>query len=144
MAATQAIRTFVRAKETLQLHAYDDGTGNWAIGYGHTWHKGDPTPITPAQAEGYFESDILIAEAYIARHITAALLQCEYDALVSLIFNTGEIGPSVLIFLNQGNKIEAASWLGRYCHSGKTALRGLLIRRLQEAQIFLGERVVNY
>lgn len=147
MNASSRIETYTKSKETLQLHKYNDHYGNWAIGWGHTWREGDPETITLAQAEAYFQDDIAIAEVSINTHVKCALLQQEFDCLVSFVENVGTSAfyhSSTLLYLNQGNKIEAASWIPRYSHSGKTAVAGLLIRRIEETCIFLGMPVKNY
>lgn len=148
MEASIKIKNYIKAKETLQLHAYNDGTGNWAIGYGHTWHHGEPESITPEQANGLFEIDLEACEHAIDYLVKTPLLQYEYDALISFIFNDGVHAfelSSILRALNERSKIEACSWLPRYCHVNQvTASEGLLKRRIDESNIFLGRGAPNY
>jgi lysozyme len=147
MQSSLRIKNYIKAKETLQLHCYSDGTGHYAIGYGHTWKPGDREVITQAQADQLFANDILIAEVGVNRYLRVPLLQQEFDACVSFAFNDGIDGfkgSEVLAQLNSGQKINAFSYLPRYCHAGNTALLGLLIRRIEETLIMLGKPVVNY
>ena len=144
MNASSKIRTYIKSKETLQLHCYNDGTGHYAIGYGHTWKPGDREVITQAQADQLFANDILIAEVGVNRCLRVPLLQQEFDACISFAFNDGIDGfknSEVLSQLNSGQKINAFSYLPRYCHSGNTALAGLLFRRVEEVLIALGKPV---
>jgi lysozyme len=147
MQASTQIKNYIKSKETLRLNIYNDGTNHFAIGYGHTWQPNEPKEITVAEADFLLEQDIFLAEQAIISRVKIALLQREFDALVSLIFNIGKTsfdGSSILLYLSQGNKLEAASYISRYCHSGNVALEGLLIRRLQEASIFMGMSIASY
>jgi lysozyme len=147
MIASFQIKNYIKGKEALRLQKYNDGTGNFAIGYGHTWSAQEPETITMAQAELLFEQDVFLAEQAIISRVKIPLLQREFDALVSLIFNIGNNafdGSTILLYLQAGNKIDAASYIPRYCHSGKTALAELLIRRFEEGSIFMGIPVAGY
>jgi lysozyme len=147
MQASERIKNYIKSKESLQLHVYDDGTGHSAIGWGHTWHPGDKEQITEIEAEQLFDADVIIAEVGINKYVKVALLQQEFDACVSFGFNDGLKGfasSEIAHYLNQDNKIEAFSYLGRYCHSGRQPLEGLLIRRAEETLIACGKPVDKY
>jgi len=147
MQASDKIKNYIKSKESLQLHKYNDGTGHFAIGWGHTWRPGDAETITPAQAEQLFEADIIIAEVAVMRSIHLPLLQQEFDACVSFTYNDGVTGfasSEVAYYLNQNKKIEAFSYLSRYCHSGNIGEAGLLIRRAEEILIACGKPVTGY
>lgn len=151
MQASNRIKNYIKSKETLQLHAYNDGEGNLTIGWGHELISSSATSsaktITEAEAEQFFDNDILLAERAVNKYLKVALSQQEFDACVSFTFNDGIggfIGSYVLRQLNAGQKIDAFSYLARYCHSGNTALEGLLIRRAEEILIACGKPVGNY
>lgn len=147
MITSTKIQNFIKSYEVLRLHSYNDGTGNYAIGWGHTWHPNNPASITVQEAESIFMNDINSCEKYLDHFLKVPLLQYEYDACISFIFNVGAEAfelSSILLYLNQENKIEACSYFSRYCHSGKMPLEGLLKRRLDEANIFLGRGAPHY
>ncbi|WP_322061475.1 lysozyme [Paraburkholderia sp. J63] len=75
------------------LQVYDDGTGIPTVGLGHRvypqdhLHIGDV--ITLDRAKEFFRLNREPAEMAINRDVHVPLHQYEYDALVSVIFNTG-------------------------------------------------------
>jgi|SRR5665213_1191369 len=145
MQSSNRIKNYIKSKEGLRLHSYNDGTNHWAIGWGHTWRPGDKAVITEVEAQQLFDADIILAEVAVNRNIRHILLQSQFDALVDFAFNlgAGELAR-VAAIINQGGIIEAFSWFSRYCHSGKTPLEDLLIRRAEEILISCGKAVANY
>lgn len=75
------------------LQVYDDGTGLPTVGLGHLvvpqdhLHLGDV--ITLYRAKEFFRLNREPAEWAINRDVHVPLYQYEYDALVSVLFNTG-------------------------------------------------------
>lgn len=140
-------RNLIEAFEGLFLRTYDDGEGVLTIGYGHTTAAGPPPVvrgmvISAAQADQFMTNDLRPVEARVKRLITAELSQCEFDALVSFEFNTGDLATSSIPFkINSGNKQAAMDTLMQYIHgrnSGRT-YDGLLRRRKAERLMFLGD-----
>ena len=128
--------------EGLRLAAYPDpGTGGepWTIGYGHTDGVRPGDRCTEAQAMGWLQDDVRFAEAAVARNVTVALEQNQFDALVSFTFNlgAGAFAQSTLLrLLNRGDYAGAAGQFGRWVHVGAAVLHGLVRRRAAERALF--------
>jgi lysozyme len=142
MQPSDNILSFIKNEEGLRLQTYNDGAGNLTVGYGHKLPKGDLTKsVTLAVAEKLFENDIAPVVNLLNQNIKVALTQNEFDALVSFVFNCGWDAfyhSSIYLYLSKGMKVEAASWICRWCHEGTTAIEGLLTRRVKETCIYLG------
>ena len=137
-------KDFIKSFEGLRLKAYWDKDGKvWTIGWGHTKGVKQGMVITKAQAEQFLRDDL----APIERHLTADLgedgvLQCQFDALCSWIFNLRDgirqYNTSTLRRkLKAGDYKGAANEFPRWCHSGGKVLPGLVARRAAEQKMFL-------
>ena len=137
-------KDFIKSFEGLRLKAYWDKDGKvWTIGWGHTRGVKQGMVITKAQAEQFLRDDL----APIERHLTADLgedgvLQCQFDALCSWIFNLRDgirqYNTSTLRRkLKAGDYKGAANEFPRWCHSGGKVLPGLVTRRAAEQKMFL-------
>jgi len=75
------------------VKVYDDGFGIPTVGLGHrvlpqdNLHLGDI--ITVQRARDFFSVNIRPVEAAVNRDVNVPLYQYEYDALVSVLFNSG-------------------------------------------------------
>ena len=97
---------FIKDWETFKPKPYNDSEGYCTIGYGHLIEKGKceniqipekfKNGITVEKAVELFKGRLADFEKAIQRDIKVPLHQYEFDALVSLTFNTGEN------FLNTG------------------------------------------
>lgn len=137
-------RKLIEQFEGLELKAYDDGTGTWTIGYGHTSAAGLPRVvprmvITQEQADAILEADLASVEADITHHVTAQLNQNQFDALVSFDFNTGALDRSSLLWVinNHHGDITAAFETWRFAKIGGVEQPILLSRRQKEAALYL-------
>lgn len=136
-------RKFVEGWEGLFLHAYDDGTGTWTIGYGHTTAAGLPRVypgmvITAHQADSILSSDLASVEADVNQHVKVPLNQNQFDALVSFDFNTGGLDrSSVLGAVNAKNFTAVPADLLKWVYAGGRVLRGLVNRRTAEGRLFM-------
>lgn len=82
----------IQTREELRLKAYRCEAGRLTIGYGHTDGVKDGDVITEEQAIEFFKSDVGAIENHLNRLRQSAKIkfkQCEFDALVSLIFTIG-------------------------------------------------------
>jgi lysozyme len=146
MRTSPAGRAFIGRHEGLRLSAYRDAAGVWTIGYGHTAAAGPPAPvagltITAAEADAILGRDLARFEAAVARLVTVALSQGEFDALVSFAFNVGEgalARSTILKTLNAGDRAKAAAEFGRWNKAGGRVLAGLTRRRAEERAMFAG------
>jgi len=150
MKTSPAGRKFIEIEEesgVAKLTAYNDGTGTWTIGFGHTSAAGLPRvipgmTITAEQADAILGSDLAAVEADVNHHVTVGLTQNQFDALVSFDFNTGALDRSGLLALvNAGitdaAKITTAFEAWRYARMHGTLVPILLGRRQREAKVFL-------
>lgn len=135
------------------LSAYSNdgagGGGNPTIGYGHLIKPGEsyPNGITDQEARGLLRQDLASAQALVRRTITTPLTQAQYDALVSLAYNSPSAfgaKSSVVSALNRGDYQAAADAMLLYdkARNAKThaleVVPGLPGRRQSERNVFLG------
>ena len=75
------------------VKVYDDGYGIPTVGLGHKVlpvdHLRIGDVISVERARGFFEINLRPIEATINRDVKVPLYQYEYDALVSILFNSG-------------------------------------------------------
>jgi lysozyme len=137
-------RKFIEAFEGLFLHAYDDGTGTWTIGYGHTTAAGLPRVypgmvITEPEADQILSSDLAAVEADVNHHVKVSMTQPQMDSLVSFDFNTGGLDrSSALMAFNLGHPELVPNDLMKWVYAGGRVLPGLLRRRKGEGAMFQG------
>lgn len=126
--------------EGCRLTAYQDSTGVWTVGYGHTQGVYAGQTITLEQAEDFLIADVLWAQRVVNIFVTVPLLQAEFDALVDFTFNLGSgnfLKSTLLKLLNQGNYSAAANEFERWDKAGGVVVAGLLRRREAEAEEFM-------
>lgn len=137
-------RAFIEAFEGKCLHAYDDETGVMTIGYGHTSAAGSPLVyrgqvITNQECDDILSDDLRLVEKIVENCITSPMTQCQFDALVSFDFNTGDLRKSSIPEkINEGNIAAAMATLLEYDHGGGRQMAGLTRRRKAERLMFLG------
>lgn len=147
MQTSPAGRELIEDFEGLFLHAYHDSVGVLTIGYGHT-NIGNIPPqvyvgmtITKEEADQALSNDLAKFEARVAKIMRGVdLKQCEFDALVSFDFNTGDLLSSSIDDKIKAGRIDAAmDTLLQYNHAGGQVLSGLTRRREAERLMFLGQ-----
>lgn len=127
--------------------AYDDGTGTWTIGFGHTTAAGPPevhkgSTITVPQAYEILASDLRGVEADVNRLVKVKLNQNQFNALVSFHFNTGALAKASLLEAVNSNASESLVRHGfelfnkAHIKGVLTPLKGLTARRKAEADLF--------
>ena len=117
------------------------------IGYGMTVYPDgrkvtmrDPA-ITEAQASEGLVALLKRYEDAVDRYVQVPLSQNQFDALVSFCYNVGagNLQTSTLMrVLNNGQYKAAADQLLRWNRGGGRVLQGLVRRRAEERQMFLG------
>lgn len=128
--------------EALRLTGYrDHGRGVVTIGWGHTGiDVAEGMVITKATADELLANDLKLAERCINIAVTSELQQCQFDALVSFVYNIGcpsfrHGGPNggpcqVLARLNLGDFLGAANHMLDWKFSGRPLkLDPILVRR---------------
>lgn len=141
---------FIKLKEGVVLHAYDDPSNFCTVGVGHLLNPDNPRACTQADYDAWrgmtvedalelLRQDVIQFEDAINSSVTVPLNQTQFDALCSFAFNVGVTAftSSTLVwYLNQGDFENAALQFLRWVYSGGVALPGLLTRRQDEARLF--------
>ncbi len=128
----------------------------WTIGYG-TGVAADEYPdgITEAEAEKLLRNVLSKYEGYVnafANEYGIELTQNQFDALVSLSYNMGNIWSvyddfDLKSYLIDGSEnhsfLEIAQGFGEWRKAGGEVLQGLVNRRADETALFLSDRTNN-
>lgn len=136
---------FIASYEDFKSTVYDDGLGNPTIGYGHLIVKGESfTSITEAEGMELFKEDLEEYENIVSEYMQKNNIywnQNQYDAMVSVAFNSGPAGfRNIADKLVAGWDAEAAfTW---FYTQEKAKLSngvnlGLWRRRMDECDIFV-------
>ncbi|KQV39184.1 MULTISPECIES: lysozyme [unclassified Rhizobium] len=130
---------------------YNDPSRYCTIGYGHlialkpceSLDLGElASGITPEKGKQMLEKDTRSARIAVNDMVTVELNDDEFSALSSLVFNIGKKNFSdstLLVFLNDNLKSEAADQFKRWIRSKKVILPGLVSRRSCEKKHFEGQ-----
>lgn len=109
-------RVLLSQREGVRLHAYRDSKGIPTIGAGHTSAAGDPKvvmgmEITPEECDDILTRDLGKFEAILNAALKIAVVDHEFDALLSIMFNVGpKFATSTCIKrLNGGDRKNAAN-----------------------------------
>ena len=144
---SQNLLNFIKKKEGFKAKAYRDNAGKLTIGYGQRINSSSKyasgrLTVTRKQAEQWLIENLVNAYNQIVRRWAgfAKVPQNQKDAIVSLAYNVGvgaATGGSMFRYFRNGDIKTAASRILLYDYAGGRVLRGLRIRREQEAYIFL-------
>ena len=165
MKTSENMIAIIKKFEGLRLYPYLCQAGVLTIGYGHTlkpvkakfMEEFYTSPqdiakqhgiekITEEQAEKYLYDDLEKFEKAI-NDLDLPLLQCEFDALVSFVFNVGigNFNKSTLKkLLLQKKFFYAAKEFDKWVFAGGKKLPGLQNRRSKERKIFEGRKLEDY
>jgi lysozyme len=132
---------FIKQHEGCKLSAYQDTGGVWTIGYGST----GPDIVagvnwSQQRADFRLGVDVAAAEVEVLKLITRKLPQKALAALDSFVYNLGSPAfakSHLLQCVNESDDIGAAKAFLNWDHVGQTEVKGLLIRRLEEAALYL-------
>lgn len=145
MRINEAGLALIKSFEGWRASAYQDATGVWTIGYGHTSMAGPPAvvpgrTITRAEGAAILRRDLERFAEQIAPLITVELNANQRSALLSFAYNVGPANfarSSVLRFVNEGRFSEVPARLALWTKAGGKVLRGLARRRAAEGALFL-------
>lgn len=147
-------RITMRGTEKKVLKYYDDGgkgKGNCTWGIGTLAHRGPCTAeelarvVTDADVEREFAARLRATERGVENRIKVQLNQAQFDALVSLAYNTGVAGAEKVFKLVNSHDFDGAAKMilsmtyGSTVKDGKTVrvfYPGLVARRNREAAPF--------
>jgi len=129
----------IKASEGFRAQAYLDTGKVPTIGYGttHDVHLGQV--ITESQGEEFLKRDVSDAEHTIDTLVKVPLTQNQFDALVCFVYNIGEgqfKSSTLLRVLNAGHYDQVPAQLARWNKDNGRVLKGLVIRRANEAKLF--------
>jgi lysozyme len=140
----------LKAFESFRHRAYQDSSGGYYIGFGfQTWRGrrvtlGYPGYVTLVQAETELRHQLIMYEEIVRTLITISLMQHQFDALVSLAYNTGNLGGKRFITkVNSGNKVDERDFtrtVMAHLLTDRNVLRVLINRRKVEHQLYAGRR----
>lgn len=131
----------IKEYEGFRAEAYLCPGGKWTIGYGHTQGVRQGDKITEIEAGDHLKYDVGDAELAVNSLIHVPLEQCQFDALVSLVYNIGcgnFHSSTIRRLVNEGcrdkNKITHAFKMWK--KSNGRVLSGLIRRREAEAALY--------
>lgn len=125
----------VKRFEGCRLKAYDDGAGNWTIGYGHTRGVKKGMRITSEQAENYLKQDLDSAYSRITKWIMHYNFnQNQVDALTSFAYNVGSIDE--LCNYGRCTVQKISERIPLFVYAGHKKMPGLVLRRSEEKKLF--------
>ena len=138
----------IKKFEGCELNAYKCAAGVWTIGYGHTkdvqegdvWDKEKAEFMLWRELEDEYE-------VYVNDFVTVPINQCQFDALVSWVYNLGPANlksSTMLKKLNAGKYEEVPNQIKRWnkatVDGERKVLAGLTRRREAEALMFEGKK----
>lgn len=130
----------IKKYEGCRMKAYKCPAGVWTIGYGHTRGVKAGMTITPAIADQLLIEDVKPCEKAI-NALGINLRQGQFDALVSFLFNvgTGQFNNSTLkrLILAGVDDEQIIEQFSRWIYAGGVVMPGLVIRREEEAALWL-------
>ena len=129
----------IREFEGVRLAAYLASVGVPTIGYGHTKGVQMGDTCSQEQADQWLKEDCADAEDCVNSAVSVPLTQCEFDALVSFVFNLGcgAFRKSTLLRkLLDSDYDGAAIEFRKWDKAGGQVLAGLTRRRAAEARLF--------
>jgi lysozyme len=147
MKTSQQGLDLIKRYEGIKRKPYRCPAGLWTVGVGHLIGDGLSLPdswnrtLEAAEIDAILAKDVARFERGVTRYISAKLTQGEFDALVSFSFNLG-LGTlqrsKLRQKLNRGDKEGAIESLLKYNKAGGKELRGLTLRRRDEAKLMMG------
>jgi GH24 family phage-related lysozyme (muramidase) len=136
----------IKKFEGCVLNWYDDGGGNWTIGYGYMNNDkvlpfGYTSPLTQESAETLLISTLPKYEQIVKKRFAysgVVLNQNQFDALVSFAYNIGSIGNLLFTAIVRGDSSDKLKDVfTQYSHMGGKVIQGLINRRLKEWELFI-------
>ena len=130
----------IKKYEGLRLNAYKPIPTEkyFTIGYGH--YGSDVSPnmvITSSEAEALLKKDLKKFEDKVNKYDKYDWTQNEFDALVSFAYNIGNIDQ--LTQNGTRSKEQIAEKIVQYDKAGGKVLNGLVKRRKEEQEMFIGK-----
>ncbi len=124
------------------LTAYDDINGNPTIGYGHMIKEGEDFSkgITKKGALDLLRKDASAAESFVNGHLSGGVGHAEFDALVSVAYNSPRAARVLINDINSGAHPLFGSDFIETLPRQWLSPPGLINRRSDEADLYLYSR----
>lgn len=141
MSAISIAVDFIKLHEGIRFSAYQDSGGVWTIGFGSTGQGIKEGVIwDQEQCDDALNNDVQIAFSGLRKILSQPLSDQQLAAILSFVYNLG-LGAfrnsTLLKFIQDKAWLDAAKEFIRWDHIGADESKGLLIRRLDEAALFL-------
>lgn len=115
--------------------------GYWTIGYGHVIYDGNLNrTITKEEAEKLLIEDLLKFEKAIKPLLTVKIHDYMLDSLISFTFNVGIYAfkaSTLRRLINRREFLLASEQFERWVYAGGKKLKGLVLRRQAEKNLYL-------
>jgi lysozyme len=144
MKTSQVGLALIKHYEGFYSKPYRCPAGLWTVGYGHLINDGRNLPVdcnrvfSIGEINALLIADLKRFERGVALYCPVQLTQNQFDALVSFSFNLG-LGTlqrsTVRQKINRGDFKGAAKVLLQYNKAGGKVLKGLDLRRKDEARL---------
>ena len=142
MKASEKAYSLIQQFEGLRLTAYRYPAGVWTIGFGHTSEVVPGMSITKEHAKEFLSQDIARAENIVNAECLN-LRQCQFDAIVSFVFNVGggNFRKSTLLKKIKANPDDNSIMdeFLRWVYAKGVVLPGLQKRQLAEIRLYFSE-----
>lgn len=126
---------FIKGSESCRLNSYKDTGGVWTIGWGNTSYYGRPVTagmsITQTDADNLFIWSIAPYEKMVLDVCYRNLNQNEFNALVSLCYNSGNLDKYFYDKVNN-DTIKRGDWITYRIKDRLGIVRNGLVRRREE------------
>lgn len=134
----------IKQFEGLRLEAYLCPAGIWTIGYGHTSGVSPNSFITIQEADEYLHRDVASIEMQLNK-LNLILRQCQWDAIVSFVFNVGigNFRSSTLLAKIRTNPDDNSIMdeFLRWVYANGKVMKGLQKRRLAEMKLYFSDKL---
>mgnify|MGYP002700001129 FL=1 len=139
---------FTASWEGFRSIPYQDGGGNWTVGYGHCTYGVKPAPETQAYAWQQLKDTLQsFADQLSSTYPYLNLAQWEFDAIIDFSFNLGfgsfEESDLLQDIQSCQNTPTIEGDFTAWDHIGYQVSQGLLRRRTAEYQMFLWREYNN-
>ena len=140
----QSTIEFIKKWEGVKYKAYKDVIGLDTIGVGHLIKSNEKDllikTLTEQEVDDLLRKDLKVCDTCIVNNVKVPLLQTQFDALASFIFNLGigAFGKSTLLKkVNlKAPKEEISVEFKKWNKAGGKEVKGLTLRREAEANLF--------
>ena len=143
MKTSEIGKALIKKYEGCKLNAYLCPSKIPTIGYGNTTYEdgskvkiGDK--ITLKRAEELLDNLLPRYEKLVSKNIKVELNQNQFDALVSYVWNTGGSATLYKLINNKASLNDIKTWwLNKYITGGGKVLKGLVLRRKEEFDLYI-------